>query len=202
MSEYEDRMKDYVDVAERLRIFKDRHPEGSLQPLNPHQPYDIITLGDKTFIVYVAAAYRTPDDARPGVGSAWEPLPGTTPYTRNSELMVAETSAWGRAIVAALAADSKRVASLDEVRARRQPTEQLQHPSTTTAPTAPPKATQSIPSAVSGTGHPLATQPQINAIKAISKALGKLPPAGLDEISKGTASILIEDLKKEQMEQG
>jgi len=199
MSEYEDRMKDYVDVAERLRIFKDRHPEGSLQPLNPHQPYDIITTADKTFIVYIAAAYRTPDDPRPGVGSAWEPLPGTTPYTRNSELMVAETSAWGRAIVAALAADSKRVASLDEVKARR---EQTRHPSTTAAPTAPPKATQSLPSAVSGTGHPLATQPQINAIKAISKALGKLPPAGLDEISKGTASILIEDLKKEQMEQG
>lgn len=198
MSEYEDRMKDYVDVAERLRIFKDRHPEGSLQPLNPHQPYDIITTADKTFIVYIAAAYRTPDDPRPGVGSAWEPLPGTTPYTRNSELMVAETSAWGRAIVAALAADSKRVASLDEVRARR---EQQDHPSITAAPTAPPKATQSIPSAVSGTGHPLATQPQINAIKAISKALGKLPPAGLDQISKGTASILIEDLKKEQMEQ-
>ena len=34
--------------------------------------------------------------------------------------MVAETSAWGRAIVAALAADTKRgVASADEVRARR-----------------------------------------------------------------------------------
>ena len=199
MSNYEDKMKDYVDVAERLRIFKDRHPEGCLQPLNTQEPYKIITAGDKAFIVYVAAAYRTPDDPRPGVGSAWEPLPGTTPYTRNSELMVAETSAWGRAIVAALAADSKRVASLDEVKARK---EQSAHPSTTPAPTAPPKATQSLPSAVSGTGHPLATQPQINAIKAISKALGKLPPAGLDEISKGTASILIEDLKKEQMEQG
>jgi hypothetical protein len=193
MSEYEDRMKDYVDVAERLRIFKDRHPEGSLQPLNPQQPYEIITTADKTFIVYVAAAYRTPDDPKPGVGSAWEPLPGTTPYTRNSELMVAETSAWGRAIVAALAADSKRVASLDEVRARKTQTE---HPAT-----APARAPQSVPSVVSAQGHPLATQPQMNAIKAISKALGKLPPAGLDEISKGTASILIEDLKKEQMEQ-
>ena len=43
-------------------------------------------------------------------------MPGKTPYTRDSEVMVAETSAWGRAIVAALAGDTKRgVASKEEV---------------------------------------------------------------------------------------
>jgi hypothetical protein len=35
--------------------------------------------------------------------------------------MVAETSAWGRAIVAATGADTKAVASLDEVKARQSP---------------------------------------------------------------------------------
>ena len=52
---------------------------------------------------------------------AFEPFPGRTPYTRGSELQNAETSAWGRAIVAALAADTNRagVASADEVRNRR-----------------------------------------------------------------------------------
>jgi len=48
-------------------------------------------------------------------------VPGLTPYTRNSEVMVAETSAWGRAIVAALAGDTKRgVASKEEVLNRQQ----------------------------------------------------------------------------------
>jgi hypothetical protein len=119
MTGYQDRLGDYVDVAERIRIFRERYPNGSLQPLNPEEPFRIVDLGSATYIVYIAAAYRDPDDPRPGVGSAWEPFPGRTPYTKDSELMVAETSAWGRAIVATLAADSKKVASLDEVRARK-----------------------------------------------------------------------------------
>jgi hypothetical protein len=72
-----------------------------------------------TFIVYSAAAYRDEADSRPGIGVAWEAFPGQTPYTAGSELMNAETSAWGRAIVAALASDSKRgVSSREEVRNR------------------------------------------------------------------------------------
>jgi hypothetical protein len=193
MADYSDRLGDYIDVAERIRLFREKHPEGSLQPANLDKPFDMVTLGDKTFLVYIAAAYRTPDDIRPGIGAAWEPFPGRTPYTKDSELMVAETSAWGRAIMAVLAADSKRVASLDEVRARKA---QAEHPATI-----PAKASQSVPSVVSSSGHPLATQAQIGAIKAISRALGKIPPTGLDQISKGTANILIQGLKEEQQAQ-
>lgn len=193
MADYSDRLGDYIDVAERIRLFREKHPEGSLQPANLDKPFDMVTLGDKTFLVYIAAAYRTPDDIRPGIGAAWEPFPGRTPYTKDSELMVAETSAWGRAIMAVLAADSKRVASLDEVRARKA---QAEHPATI-----PAKASQSVPSVVSSAGHPLATPAQIGAIKAISRALGKVPPTGLDQISKGTANILIQGLKEEQQAQ-
>ena len=193
MADYSDRLGDYIDVAERIRLFRDKHPEGSLQPANLDKPFDMVTLGDKTFVVYISAAYRTPDDIRPGIGAAWEPFPGRTPYTKDSELMVAETSSWGRAIMAVLAADSKRVASLDEVRARKT---QAEHPATM-----PARASQSVPSVVSSQGHPLATQAQIGAIKAISRALGKPSPAGLDQISKGTAHILIEQLKAEQAQE-
>ena len=113
-------LEDYVDVAERIALFKEKHPEGSLQPANLLEPYKILSSDDGRFVVYVAAAYRTPEDQRPGVGVAWEPFPGKTPYTKDSELQNAETSAWGRAIVAALAADTKRgVASKNEVAARR-----------------------------------------------------------------------------------
>jgi hypothetical protein len=110
--------KDYVDVATRIRDFKNDYPTGSLQQVR----VEFHTIGEQTFVLYVAACYRTPDDERPGIGSAWEPVPGKTPYTKDSELMVAETSAWGRAIVAATGAETKnngKIASADEVNARQ-----------------------------------------------------------------------------------
>ena len=122
-------LDDYIDVAQRIAEFRVKHPEGSLQPLNPAQPFEIRDLAgtDKngkevrgTFIIYAAAAYRTPDDPRPGVGCAYEVFPGRTPYTAGSELQNAETAAWGRAIVAVLAADTRAgVASQQEVRNRQ-----------------------------------------------------------------------------------
>jgi len=122
-------LDDYVDVAQRIADFRALYPTGSLQPADPARPWEQAVVNGyskdgkafaATMIVYVAAAYRTPDDPRPGIGVAWEPFPGRTPYTLGSELMNAETSAWGRAIIAVLASDSKTgVASRQEVRNRR-----------------------------------------------------------------------------------
>lgn len=109
----------YVDVASRIAEFRTKHPEGSLQPADLATPYVVAQIGEQTFIVVVAAAYRTPDDGKPGIGMAYEQFPGRTPYTRGSELQNAETSAWGRAIVAALAADTRKgIASAEDVRNR------------------------------------------------------------------------------------
>jgi hypothetical protein len=184
---YTDRLGDYVDVAERLRIFRDKYPNGSLQPANLEKPFELVTIGEKTFLVYIAAAYRSAEDTRPGIGSAWEPFPGRTPYTKDSELMVAETSAWGRAIMAALAADSKRIASLDEVRARRQ-AEDSGHPVADA-----PQRSQSVET---GSGVTPATEPQERALYAISKKLDRLPPAK-GTLSKVEAGKLIEKLQAE-----
>jgi hypothetical protein len=119
MANYQDALKDYVDVAERISVFREKYPNGSLQPANLTNPLQVIEIDGKTFVLYTACAYRTPDDPRPGVGIAWEPVPGATPYTRGSEAMNAETGAWGRAIVAVLAADTKRgIASAQEVNSR------------------------------------------------------------------------------------
>lgn len=110
----------YVDVATRIAEFREKCPEGRLRPVNPDQPYRIETIGNETFITYTAACYRTPDDPMPGIGVAQELFPGKTPYTRGSEIQNAETSAWGRAIVAALQADTRKgVASSEEVRNRQ-----------------------------------------------------------------------------------
>lgn len=108
-------MDDYIDVAERIAEFRAKHPEGSLQQV----ALDFREVNGTWWVIYTAAAYRSPDDQRPGHGTAWEPVPGKTPYTKDSELQNAETAAWGRAIVAVLAADTKRgIASAQEVRSR------------------------------------------------------------------------------------
>jgi hypothetical protein len=124
-------LDNYNDVPSRLQEFFAKYPEGSLQgdfefkaiPMyvkakDPGEP--AILAGEKTFLIFKAKAYRTADDPTPGVGTAWEPCPGTTPYTRDSEMQNAETSAWGRAIVAVGAADTRKgIASREEVQARR-----------------------------------------------------------------------------------
>ena len=122
-------LDDYVDVATRIAEFRDAYPDGRLRPADPADPFRIVQVegfdkgGDmihQTFVVVVAAAYRDAGDTAPGIGMAWEVFPGRTPYTRGSELMNAETSAWGRAIVATLASDSRKgVASREEVRNRQ-----------------------------------------------------------------------------------
>jgi hypothetical protein len=110
-------MGGYNTVAERMREFFDKHPEATLKPASP---WRIERIGDQTFIVFEAAAYRTPDDPNPGIGTAWEAFPGRTSYTRDSELMNAETSAWGRAILAVGAADVRKgVATAEDVRNRQ-----------------------------------------------------------------------------------
>jgi hypothetical protein len=109
---------DYKEVSERIIDLRQKYPDASLQSeviLWPTQ--------ELPFIAVKAECYRTRKDENPGVGLAWEPFPGKTPYTKDSELQNAETSAWGRAIVAALASDTKQgIASADEVRARRSDT--------------------------------------------------------------------------------
>lgn len=102
---------DYVDVDARLRWFFDLYPEGSLQA-------GVEVWPTKEFPVFVvrAYAYRWKDDPFPGTGLASEIYPGTTPYTRGSELMNAETSAWGRALAAIGAPTKGHVASADEVK--------------------------------------------------------------------------------------
>ena len=107
-------MGDYKEVAERIQDFRAMFPEGTLQS-------EVLTSPVDGFVLVKGYAFRHPDDARPGIGLAWEPVPGKTPYTRDSEIMNAETSAWGRAIIAVGASDAKRVASANEVRNRQAP---------------------------------------------------------------------------------
>lgn len=109
-------MDDYVDVAERIRLFAERFPDGCLQ--SELEALRNAEGGIEGWFCR-AFAYRSAEDERPGMGHAYEPVPGKTPYTRDSEAMNAETSAWGRAIIA-LGFPTKKIASRQEVTARQE----------------------------------------------------------------------------------
>lgn len=112
-------LSNYVDVATRIRQLREKHPEAVLRPANPAEPFRIVEIGGREFIIYTAACYRSPDDPMPAIAVAAEPVIGQSSFTRNSEVMNAETSAWGRAIMAALAVDEPHIASREEVENRR-----------------------------------------------------------------------------------
>ena len=109
---------DYIDVATRIVEFRERYPDGRLRQRSLEFVRD---FAGKDWVVYTAEAWRTQDDPAPAQGTAWEPVPGPTQFTRDSEVQNAETAAWGRAMVAALAVDTRKgIASSEEVRNRQQ----------------------------------------------------------------------------------
>lgn len=136
---------DYVTVAERIAAFHDKYPEGSIQS-------EVLTLNDHEVLVK-AEAYRTPTDPRPGIGHSWLGIPGSTPYTRGSEVENAETSAWGRALAALGFEVKKGIASSDEARNK----EGDQRPPRQNAPQ------QAAPRPVAQRTAPPATGPQRGA---------------------------------------
>lgn len=91
-----------------------KYPEGSFQ-----SDMNFAQVDGRWVAIVKASAYRHPQDERPGHGLAFEFIPGKTPYTKDSELQNAETAAWGRAVIAVGAGDSKKpIASREEVRNR------------------------------------------------------------------------------------
>ena len=197
-------LENYTPVNDRILRFKELFPDGSLAPLDPARPFwieDVPGVGQR--LIYVAAAYRTPDDPRPGIGMAWEPLPGVTPYTKGSELMVAETSAWGRALAAIGIGVNAGIASNEEVQARRTPAEK---PANASKPRPAPSST---PPTATGP-EPLATPAQVKLMcmlmadsgvtdnKARALLATKIllrPVAALEGLGKRDASKVIDRLK-------
>jgi len=117
VSQYEDRLKDYVEVRTRIAMFYERWPDGRLVTGKVKVRMD----GDTARVWVQAFAYRTPDDPLPGQGWSWMVLPGTTNFTRGSELENTETSAWGRAIGALGIGIDKSIASANEIANKEEP---------------------------------------------------------------------------------
>jgi len=103
----------YVTVNERLKMALDKYPDLRVMEL----PFLVQEINGDTFLWCAVAVYPTPEH-QPTNGSVLEPMPGRTPYTRNSELMVGYTSALGRALGYLGFGIDKGIASNDEVAAR------------------------------------------------------------------------------------
>jgi hypothetical protein len=190
---------DYVDVKERLQEFYKQFPNGSIQ-----FEYRGVMEHNQLYIWGVAYAYRTPDDPRPGIGTAAELAEGKTTYTRGSELMNLETSAWGRAIGALGIGLGKSVATRQEVEAAKA----RQEPETDAwGLPVEPQPLPDKPSAGGQYAQPEMTDKQYNLIKSLFgysfqemttyvdefKARFGLEPA--EKLSSFYASKLIEELK-------
>jgi hypothetical protein len=102
-------LSNYVDVPTRFAALLAKWPELRIKE---HRP-EIITVGDKTFISVTMQAWRTPDDPLPCQATCFEPFPGKTSFTRDSEQMNASTSCLGR--LAGLMMSFPKMASLEEV---------------------------------------------------------------------------------------
>lgn len=101
-------LDNYVSVEERITAFHSAHPEGAIQT-------EITHLTD-ALVVVKATVFKTPDHPRPTTAHSQINIPGKTPFTRDSEIENAETSAVGRAL-AFMGFDVRRgIASREEVR--------------------------------------------------------------------------------------
>lgn len=170
----------YIDVPTRLKLALDRFPELRVTETNP----TIVKVGEATFVQVTTTVWRTPDDPIPCRATAWEPIPGRTPFTRDSEMMNASTSALGRALGLMGLGLTSSISTADEIRNR-----QSDRPvSVERDPEGPiPRPSSDAPSS-----------PQLGKIRAMMRAQGVddwTPPASF---TKADASQLIDELVKEQ----
>ncbi len=103
---------DYVEVKDRIKLFYELYGQGRLvtgEVRLSNEPDGVPR------VMVQGLAYRSPEDTLPGVGWSWMVLPGTSNYTRGSELENTETSAWGRAIGALGILIDRSIASAQEV---------------------------------------------------------------------------------------
>lgn len=109
------KLDNYVDVPTRLMLALKQYPDLRVQELDA----TIEDTPNGAVLVCRLCVWRTADDPVPTIASASEPLPGRTPYTKDSERMVGMTSALGRALGYMGFGIQAGIASADEVAARK-----------------------------------------------------------------------------------
>ena len=175
-------LSNYVDVATRIKLLTEKYPNASINCTAPK----VVEVAGHVFIEVTAHVDTAPMAnergewlSRTATATAWEPFPGKTPYTRDSEMMNAETSAIGRAIGALGIGLTGSMASQNEV-ANRQG--------------APVRTTVVNNTTVTQVGNPPSDK-QLWLYKKLLKEAGMLPPVNIADMDKFEVSRAIEALK-------
>jgi hypothetical protein len=112
-------LSEYVDVKTRLKQALALYPQLRIVE---HRP-EITQVGDQLFIECSVTVSRDPDDPIPVTAYIFEPYPGKTTFTKNSEQANGATSALGRALGYMGFGIDKSIASSNEVLGRQQAAE-------------------------------------------------------------------------------
>ena len=112
-------LSEYVDVKTRLKQALALYPQLRIVE---HRP-EITQVGDQLFIECSVTVSRDPDDPIPVTAYIFEPYPGKTTFTKNSEKANGATSVLGRALGYMGLGIDKSIASSNEVLGRQQATE-------------------------------------------------------------------------------
>lgn len=157
----------YVDVATRHTAFVEKYPEGRIETKIVRFAYD---PAEKAGVVVVEArVWKNKDNENPdGTGLSQMQIPGSTGFTRGSEVENAETSAIGRALGWIGFHPKEQIASKDEIRAKQSDPVIVNNEA-----------------AVRGLEGEKATQGQINKMFAMAGKAGVGPDA-LKELVKNT----------------
>jgi len=108
-------LSEYVDVKTRLKQALALYPQLRIVE---HRP-EITQVGDQLFIECSVTVSRDPDDPIPVTAYIFEPYPGKTSFTKNSEQANGATSVLGRALGYMGLGIDKSIASSNEVLGRQ-----------------------------------------------------------------------------------
>jgi hypothetical protein len=109
-------LSEYVDVKTRLKQALKVFPQLRIVE---HRP-EITQVGDQLFIECSVTVSRDPDDPIPVTAYIFEPYPGKTSFTKNSEQANGATSVLGRALGYLGFGIDKSIASSNEVLGRQE----------------------------------------------------------------------------------
>jgi hypothetical protein len=169
---------DYEPVASRLARFWEKHPEGRVIT-------KLITFeGDR--VIVQADIYVDREDDRPVATDFAEEIRGSNNVNKTSHIENAATSAIGRAL-----ADCDFASSTDWTK-RPSREEMSKVERMTSRPTESGSITE--PSN-------LASEKQLNMIRAVCKSMGRTVPASLQSMTKREASQFIDTLKSAPAQQ-